>query len=150
MKRVVCWMLAILFACVLTGCGADMCADTNGEGDFTLQTLTDYDILHVRRSVRVMSSTKRFGNKTVCKTKTLSGVTDLYDAFLRGEDFQITVSSEFTKGNARLVLVLDDAIIHDFALNGEDQTFVLPNAKGRIHLRVAGESTGYRVEYRIQ
>ena len=70
MKRVVCWMLAILFACVLTGCGADMYADTNGEGDFTLQTLTDYDILHVRRSVRVMSSTKRYGNKTVCKTKT--------------------------------------------------------------------------------
>ena len=48
------------------------------------------------------------------------------------------------------MLVLEDAILHDFALNEEDQTFVLPNAKGRIHLRVAGESTGYRVEYRIQ
>ena len=150
MKRFVCWILLACVLCSLAGCGADMYADTNGEGDFTLQTLTDYDILHVRRSVRVMSSTKRFGNKTVCKTKTMSGVTDLYEGYLRGEDFQITVSSEFTKGNARLVLVLDDAIIHDFALNGEDQTFVLPNAKGRIHLRVAGESTGYRVEYRIQ
>ena len=150
MKRFVCWILLACVLCSLAGCGADMYADTNGEGDFTLQTLTDYDILHVRRSVRVMSSTKRFGNKTVCKTKTMSGVTDLYEGYLRGEDFQITVSSEFTKGNARLVLVLDDAIIHDFALNEEDQTFVLPNAKGRIHLRVAGESTGYRVEYRIQ
>ena len=98
MKRFVCWILLACVLCSLAGCGADMYADTNGEGDFTLQTLTDYDILHVRRSVRVMSSTKRFGNKTVCKTKTMSGVTDLYDAFLRGEDFQITVSSEFTKG----------------------------------------------------
>ena len=150
MKRVVCWMLAILFACVLTGCGADMYADTNGAGDFSLQTLTDHDILHVRRCVRVMSSTKRFGNKTVCKTKTMSGVTDLYKGYLRGEDFQITVSSEFTKGNARLMLVLEDAILHDFALSGEGQTFRIPAAKGRVYLRVAGESTGYRVEYRIQ
>ena len=48
------------------------------------------------------------------------------------------------------MLVLGDAILHDFALNGEEQTFAIPAAKGRVYLRVAGESTGYRVEYRIQ
>ena len=150
MKRVVCWILVAVCLCALTGCGIDGYPDTNGEEDFTLQVLTDEDILGTRGSVRVMSSTTTVGNKTVCKTKTMSGVTDLYEGYLRGGDFQITVSSEFTKGNARLVLVLDDAIIHDFALNGEEQTFVLPDANGRIYLRVAGESTGYRVEYRIQ
>lgn len=150
MKRFVCWILLACVICSLAGCGANMYADTNGEADFTLQSITDEDILGVRRCVRVLSSTQRFGNKTVCKTQTMSGVTDLYEGYLRGEDFQITVSSEFTKGNARLMLVLGDAILHDFALNGEEQTFAIPAAKGRVYLRVAGESTGYRVEYRIQ
>lgn len=149
MKKYICLLLFAFAVCSMAGCSANMYEDTNGAEDFSLQILTDEDILRDTGVARVMSSTTTFNGKTVCETKTMSGVLALYEDRLRGEDFRIVVSSEFTKGNARLVLVLNDEIVHEFALHGEDQVFMLKDVTGDISLKVAGESTGFRITYRF-
>ena len=66
------------------------------------------------------------------------------------EPLHIVVSCEITKGNARLVLVIDDKIVHSFALNEENQQLSLNNVTGKVCLKLAGETTGYTVTYKLK
>ena len=80
----------------------------------------------------------------------MSGVLELYEDRLKNETLDITVSCEITKGNARLVLIVDGEIVHDFDLNGADQSLVLENVSGNVSLKIAGESAGYAVSYTVK
>ena len=147
MKKCLCALLALFMLLSCSGCITFSYEDTNGEDNYALQTLTDADILRGAGSTTVLSSKVTINNKTECKAKTMSGVLTLLDTKLNNEPFAITVSCHITKGNARLVLVVDDEIVHDFALNTDNQTFTLPNVTGKVRLKIAGESTGYTVTY---
>ena len=147
MKKLLCVLLTAFLLLSCSGCVTFSYEDTNGEDNYALQTLTDADILRGAGSSTVLSSKVTTNNKTECKAKTMSGVVTLFDTKLNKEPFTITVSCRITKGNARLVLVLDDEIVHDFALNTDNQTFTLPNVTGRVRLKLAGESTGYAITY---
>ncbi len=46
-------------------------------------------------------------------------------------------------------LSYEDTIVHDFALNEENQQFTLENVTGKVSLKLAGESAGYTVSYTI-
>lgn len=145
MKKLLCVVLAVILLLSCAGCVNLSYEDTNGEDNYALQTLTDADILRGASSSTVLSSKVTVNDKTECKAKTMSGVVTLLEKKLNNEPLHITVSCKISKGNARLVLVLDDKIIHDFALNTENQTFTLSNVTGKVRLKIAGESAGYEV-----
>ncbi len=149
MKRIICFALLILIVLSLASCTAVSYEDTNGEDDFSLQTITDKDIVDGINTTKILSSTSTGNNKTTSKAKTMSGVVELYEGKLKNESFKIVVSNEISKGNARLVLVFNDEIVHDFDLNSKDQSFVLNNATGKVYLKIAGESTGYSVTHTV-
>ena len=140
------FLLLVLFS--LVGC-FPVYEDTNGAEDYTLQSLTEADIISGGTYSKAMSSTITVNDKTVCKAKAMSGVETLFEQRLKNEAFEILVSCEILKGNARLVLVVDGEIVYDFALNESNQRFTLKNVSGDVSLRLAGESVGYSVTYEI-
>lgn len=159
MKRIfnnlICAILVFALMLSLGGCmSAGGIEDTNGEEDLSLQTITDKDIIEGMGSTRFMSSSSNSTvngvSKSVHKAKTMSGVLELYEDRLKNETLDITVSCEITKGNARLVLIVDGEIVHDFDLNGADQSLVLDNVSGNVSLKIAGESAGYAVSYTVK
>jgi len=134
----------------LSSCGVTTYQDTNGPSDYSLQTLTEEDIIRGAKTSKILSSSITLNNKTVCKAKTMSGVEELYKTNLKNETLCLTISSEITKGNARLVIVFNDEIIHDFALHMSDQIFTLEDVTGTVSLKLAGESTGYEITYLVE
>ena len=157
MKRILCILLAVLILLslpflILLSLPESMMSiyeDTNGDADFSLQTLTDQDIIQGTSFTKVMSSTLKNHNKTVCKARTMSGVEKLWEERLENETLDIIVSCEITKGNAQLVLVIDDKIVHTFAVNEVYQRFTLANVTGKVYLKLAGENAGYIVTYEL-
>ena len=150
MKKLICALLAVFILLSFTGCGTRSYEDTNGEDDYSLQTITEADIIRGIGSSIFMSSTVRNNHVTVCTARTMSGVAKLFELDLNGEDLDLTVSCSITKGNARLVLVINDEIVHDFGLKGMNQNFTLENVTGAVSLRIAGESTGYSIKYELK
>ena len=149
MKKIIC---ALLLCCTLlsfAGCAMISYEDTNGDEDFTLQTLTEEDILDGGNSSEMLSSHVTVNNKSTYKAKSLSGVKVLYEKKLREETITFSLSSTVSKGNARLVLASEDAILHEFDLNKADQSFTLENFTGRVFLRLAGESAEYSVSFSV-
>lgn len=150
MKRTISTILILSLLLCLSGCSLGQLEDTNGPEDYSLQTLTEEDILQGASTIKVMSSSTTINNKSTCKAKTMSGVETLFSRKLQNESLDILLSCEITGGNARLVLILDGEILHDFALNENDQHFTLENVTGKVSLRLAGESAGYAVSFEIQ
>lgn len=158
MKKLICILLAVaaLVAIVtfitlfFTGFTAPSYQDTNGETDFSLQSITDQDILEGTNTIKILSSKLTKNNQTVCKAKTLSGVDELIKVRMQNEPLDLAVSCEIIKGNARLVLIVDDEIIHEFALNEADQHFTLENVTGTVRLKMAGENCGYTVTFEFK
>ena len=143
-------LAALMVLAVLSGCGGGI-EDTNGETDFTLQTITDADIIEGMNTMSFMSSQSSVTVNGVSKNKisvgTMSGVMELYEGRLNNESLTVVLSGSVTKGNARIVVVLENEIVHDFELNAADQSFTLENASGRVYIKIAGESAGFSVEY---
>ena len=54
-----------------------------------------------------------------------------------------------TDGNARLVVVADGKIVHDFDLNSGEQTYTLTNFSENAALKIAGESATFDLEFYI-
>ena len=150
MRKLLCTMLVLFILVSLEGCMMTSYEDTNGEDNFFLQSLTDQDIIYGTNTTTVMTSTATVNNRTTCKAKTINGVKELFMQKMQNEILDIVVSCQITQGNARLVLLVDDKIVHDFALNKENQHFTLENVTGKVRLKVAGESAGYVVTYILQ
>lgn len=149
MRRLLCVLLAVFILLSFSGCRIRSYEDTNGKNDYSLQTITEAEILRGIGSSTFMSSTVRNNNVTVCTAQTMSGVVKLFDLDFSGEDLDLTVSCNIVKGNARLVLVINDEIVHDFGLKGMNQNFTLENVTGSVSLRIAGESAGYTIKYKL-
>ena len=150
MKRLLCTCLALAMLLSFSGCSMPVYEDTNGEDNYSLQTITDEDIVQGISTTKVMSSTVTVNRKTVCKAKTMSGVESLWEQKLENETLEIVVSCEITKGNAKLVLVVDDEIVHTFSLNEDNQRVTLENVTGEVSLKLAGEDAGYAVSFEFE
>ncbi len=143
-------LLAVLLAAItlaFTGCG--QIEDTNGEENFDLVTITDQDIIEGMNVVSFASLRTGSGNKESISVKKLSGVLDLYNGNASGETVRFAVNCDVTAGNARLVVVYDGKIVHEFDLHEQGQSFVLENAKGDFALKLAGESAAFEVVFEV-
>ena len=149
-----------LFAIVLvTVCGAWFMVgdvkhveDTNGPDVYTLQTITDSNIikkdigaLNVKESRSVLGGTTK-----TYSSERFTGVYELHTANVIATSYEVVVNhARVDKGNFRIVLLLDDEIVHEFKLNELTQSVKLENVRGSVALRIAGESANFILDYDV-
>lgn len=146
MKKFITILLTAVLVLSLAGCNFVTYEDTNGDEDFSLQTLTEADITsNITTYSQKMGAKTMINNEISYSAKSMSGIIRIYEANLRDGNLEIQVSSEVSKGNARLVLVVGNEIVHDFDLNKDNQVYTLENCTGQVCLRLAGESAEFKV-----
>ena len=141
-------ILSLLLCLVLLLTGCKSYKDTNGPDDYSLQSLTEGDILKGGSSTKIGSVSSQINNKYKVSVKTLHGV-DTLETFSGKGSYQIELSWTVSKGNARLVLCTDKEILHDFTVNEAGQTYSFRNDGSKVYLRIAGEDCGFSLDYTV-
>ncbi len=129
---------------LLSGCALHI-EDTNGNDNFTLQTITDQDIISGRSSVSVSSVGSSNNNRTTLKVEKLSGVKTLET--LKSGSYEFTITFNVEQGNCRLVLCDGENILQDIDIGAKDKTFTTKSESGKLYLKIAGESAKFNIEY---
>jgi len=124
--------------------------DTNGIDNYSLTTITDRDIVKLNSGpLYETSDDKPHGSKP--DFSIFSGVMEIYSKDCVNENLQIDVTNiKITKGNLRVILLVDDEIMHDFNINESSQSFVLNEVSGHVAIRIAGESAKFKMEYYVK
>lgn len=147
MKRIMSLILVLSMCFMLTACGEEY-EDTNGEDNFSLQTITDENIInrdigasglgYEEISVGDITSTEYESNN-------FNGVEELYlTNFIGKSDIHVYIGHlNVESGNFRLVVINDDKIIKDIPLDAFGETFYFEDLKGTFAIRVAGESAKF-------
>ena len=144
MKRIFALLLTLALALSLTACGSVKIEDTNGPDNLALNTITDQNILNLDLpSGGYGTKTSGLLSKTVTHSgKDFSGVVEVLWTDMIAGDFVLDLMDfTVTGGNFRMVVVNEDRIIADIE-PGTTQT-LLEGVKGRVALRIAGESAAY-------
>ena len=144
MKRIFALLLTLALALSLTACGSVKIEDTNGSDNFALNTITDQNILNLDLpSGGYGTKTSGLLSKTVTHSgKDFSGVVEVLWTDMIAGDFVLDLMDyTVTGGNFRMVVVNEDRIIADIE-PGTTQ-ILLEGVKGRVALRIAGESAAY-------
>ena len=148
MKKFLSILFCLCLCAALAGCGAQY-EDTNGPDDFSLQTITDENI--IQRNVGASGLTYTESNfagiiqSTEYSAKNFNGVEELYQTnFLLPSDFSVYIGHMNVKsGNFRLVAINNDEIIFDFPLDAFGETFWFEDIKGSFAVHVVGESAAF-------
>lgn len=127
--------------------GIDHIEDTNGADDFTLQQITDENIIKDDLGAvggPKISTHTLTGDTVEFSAKKFTGVYEiLYDNYIMPSDFQLDLTNyEISGGNFKLVVVHNDEIVATL----EPDLFVsycLEDVKGTVSLRIAGESASF-------
>ena len=145
------WLIVVLSLCLsmLFGCGLKHIEDTNGADNYELQTITDENIRRMDvGAINILEHENLIGETITYESNCFTGVSEVFYENVITNRFEITVNhARVDAGNFKMVLCVDDEIVHVFALNELTQTFVLENVKGTISLRIAGESADFMFDY---
>ena len=123
--------------------------DTNGAEDYSLQVITDENIELMDYGAKGFgSTTDNITNRTVYSSKNYSGVTEVEGYTSVGDSYTAYVNYfDVKQGNAKLVLVVDDKIVHEFKPNEAAQEFTVEGTKGAyVSIRLAGESANFKLD----
>lgn len=125
--------------------------DTNGENDFSLCKITDEDIIEGMDSSTLNIVTfDEEQNEYWYLGKYFNGSTSLSTGTPLTKNNTINIQKfSVTKGNARLLILADNTIVHDFTPNESNQELSLNNLQGDISLVIAGESTNFEVIFKV-
>ena len=142
-------IVLIFGAFSMFGKSIDHIEDTNGVENYTLQQITDYNIIKMDIGAKNISETKSaLSALPEYSSKKFTGVSEIYYTNISANRFDITVYNLWVEsGNFKLVLLLNDEIVHEFTLNELTQTYTLENPKGTVSLRAAGESADFEFSY---
>lgn len=149
MKKISRFILLIILLLTLTGC-VEHIEDTNGENNYSLETITDQDILNGYPTISVRQSMVRKNNEYKYSVKKLTGVEEVFKGGFKNEDVAITINTSVEEGNAKIVLVYKNQIIKKFLLNSENQVFSMLNVDGEIKIIVAGESAKITLDFIVE
>ena len=150
-------LLSILFmlvCCVsLFGCSTETYEDTNGADNYTLQTITDENIVKLNVGGSGMSrSETKIGPITSVEysSKNFNGVYEIDQTnFILPSDVSVYVGHMNVKsGNFKLAIVNDDAVIFEIPLDSFGDTYYFEDLKGHFAIRAAGESAA--VEFFVE
>ena len=127
----------------------DHIEDTNGAENYSLQEITDYNIINMDIGAKNFSESKSvLSGLPEYSSKKFTGVAEVYRTNIVANRFDITLYNTCVNaGNLRIVLVHNDEIVHEFKLNELIQSYTLENPKGTVSLRVAGESADFEFTY---
>lgn len=130
--------------------GAKHIEDTNGDSNYTLQEITDENIIN--RDIGTVGgpneTTDNITNTTTYYSEKFTGVDEIFGENITANRFEITVNhAKVESGNFKMVLLQNDEIMHEFTLNELTQTYVLENVSGYVALRIAGESANFTFDY---
>lgn len=151
MKRLLSLVLALFLLVGLVACGPEHIEDTNGVENFELQVITDENIRKMDiGSLSYVKAETVIGDTVTYKTNKFSGVAEVFHENIITNRFEITVNhARVDAGNFKMVLCVDDEIVHTFALNELSQIFVLEDVRGTVSLRIAGESAKFQFDYKV-
>lgn len=124
--------------------------DTNGT-DYTLQTITDADIeQRAFPALGLKESKGLFSSQITYSSDKFSGVEELFSTMYYASTIRITVNhAKVTAGNFRMMLLVDDKIVHEFALNELTQEYWLEDVTGTVAMRIAGESAAFQCDFAV-
>lgn len=148
MKKVMSLMLAAAMCLSLAACGTEY-EDTNGEEDYTLQTITDENIIALDIGASGLSySEDSLDGATISSefsAKSFNGVERIYFAsYILPSDVNVYIGTMNVKsGNFKLAVVNNDEIIHEFALDTFSETFCFEDITGDFFICVAGEDAAF-------
>jgi len=138
-------VLAVVVAVWLFGSGTGPIEDTNGPDDYSLNTITDANIIN--RDIGAMNVSKESGllnDGITFSSKNFSGVYEIFlTNFLGKSDFLMDVTGfDVTKGNFKMAVVNNDQIIA-VVEPGMFAECYLEDLTGSLSLRIAGESAEF-------
>ncbi len=155
LKKILLSVFTLIF--VVVGCiwlfSADLehIEDTNGADNYSLQQITDDNIINMDVGALNYGRKKSAVFDTVTySSKKFTGVAEIFTKNIVTNRLYITVNhAAVNSGNFKMVLVYNDEIVHEFRLNELTQEFTLENVKGTVALRIAGESADFMFDYYV-
>lgn len=144
-------VMVVVFIILFINDDLEHIEDTNGADNYNLQTITDEDICKMEMgAINITEQEALIGETVTYKSKCFTGVYEVYRDNIITNRFEITVNhAKVSAGNFKMVLCVDDEIVHTFTLNEQTQTFVLEDVKGTVSLRIAGESANFQFDYYV-
>ena len=153
MKKALPAILAVVILAVgifwLLGDDIEHIPDTNGDDNYTLEVITDENIIALDTgSLGVSQQWDSITNTESYSSKCFTGVYEIFYENIITNRYEVTVNhAKVTGGNFKMVLLVNDEIVHTFTLNELTQTYILENVKGTVSLRIAGESAEFMFDY---
>lgn len=155
-KNILCGIFAVVLIIVcfnwFQSDNVEHIEDTNGDDNYALQEITDENIINLDTGAigGPNEESDNLTNTTTYSAKNFTGTAEIYGENITTNRFEITVDfAKVEAGNFRMVLLVDDEIVHDFTLNELTQTYVLEDVSGYVSLRIAGESAAFTFDYYI-
>ena len=137
-----------VFVIWMAGSDLEHIEDTNGPDNYSLQQITDYNIINMDIGALNVSKTKTPLSETEYSSDKFTGVYDIFTTDIVGNRFDVTLfNTVVNSGNFKVVLIHNDEIVHEFRLNELMQTYTLENPHGAVSLRIAGESADFEFSY---
>ena len=139
-------ILAVVVVVWLIVGGTKHIDDTNGADNYTLQTITDKDIIDMDMgSAGSFKRSKVVGSSMEFSSEKFTGVDEiLFDNFVGTSDFVINLTNyEIHGGNFKMVVVHNDKIVATLE-PGMFVDYRLENVTGTVSLRIAGESASFK------
>ena len=136
-------------------CGEEY-ADTNGADNYTLQTITDSNIINLELGASGLGYKEQniagvvFSNEYY--SKNFNGVERIYNTnFILPSDVMIYIGYlTVDSGNFRMVIVNDDKIIYDVESGASNEMLRFDNLKGNFAIHLAGESADFELNLEVQ
>ena len=148
MKKILGLILVISMCLGIVACGTEY-EDSNGEDNFTLQTITDENIINIDTGASGLSYSEQSVDDVIFSSeyssKNFNGVEQIYlTNFISPSDVSVYIGHMNVKsGNFKLVVINNDEIIHEFDLDTFAEEFRFENLTGSFSIHVAGESATF-------
>lgn len=144
----------VLLCIMLTACGTEY-ADTNGADDYTLQTITDEQIVDLSTRASGLSYLEQnFGGgiySTEYSSKNFNGVEEIYlTNYILPSSFYIYVGYlNVDSGNFKLAIVNNDEVIREVPIGTFNEQIYFEDIVGSFAVRLAGESAAFHLNIDI-
>lgn len=143
---------SLLISCLLTLTSCSHIEDSNGIDNFSLQTITNQQIIesnnHLLQFSKSWSSDVNGTRSSKLSASKFSGVKELHSIYLNNESITYAITSEVYSGNFLICIVNKDKILETISAN-ETKEITLREITGKCTLKIAGESANFKMEYKI-
>ena len=150
MKKIITFLIVSAMCISLAGCGVTY-EDTNGDDVFTLQTITDENIINLETGASGLAYTESHLGDSISSSeyssKNFNGVSQIFlTNFIAKSDVRVYIGHMQVKsGNFKLVAINDDKIIKEFPLDAFNEEFLFEDIKGTFSIHLAGESANFEL-----